>query len=59
MVEWGGHHGGWGGFGPPSCIVKKCPGMSAKQFDYRTKYLTLFQTTLQTLRSAKAMQCLL
>ena len=26
MVEWGGHHGGWGGFGPPSYIVKKCPG---------------------------------
>jgi hypothetical protein len=25
MVEWGGHHGGWGGFGPPSYIVKKCP----------------------------------
>ena len=27
MVEWGGHHGGWGGFGPPSYIVKKCPGI--------------------------------
>ena len=26
MVEWGGHHEGWGGFGPPSYIVKKCPG---------------------------------
>ena len=25
MVEWGGHHGDWGGFGPPSYIVKKCP----------------------------------
>ena len=25
MFEWGGHHGGWGGFGPPSYIVKKCP----------------------------------
>jgi hypothetical protein len=25
MVEWGGHLGGWGGFGPPSYIVKKCP----------------------------------
>jgi hypothetical protein len=30
MVEWGGHHGGWGGFGPPSYIVKKCPGMAIK-----------------------------
>ena len=27
MVEWGGHHGGWGGFGPPSYIVKKCPAV--------------------------------
>ena len=27
MVEWGGHHGGWGGFGPPSYIVKKCPDL--------------------------------
>ena len=27
MVEWGGHHGGWGGFGPPSYIVKKCPAI--------------------------------
>jgi predicted nucleic acid-binding Zn finger protein len=26
MVEWGSHHGGYGGFGPPSYIVKKCPG---------------------------------
>ena len=25
IVEWGGHHGDWGGFGPPSYIVKKCP----------------------------------
>ena len=26
MVEWGGHHGGWGGGAlPPSYIVKKCP----------------------------------
>jgi hypothetical protein len=25
MVEWGGNHGGWGGFGPSSYIVKKCP----------------------------------
>jgi hypothetical protein len=29
MVEWGGHHGGWGGFGPPSYIVKKCPEVLA------------------------------
>ena len=29
MVEWGGHHGGWGGFGPPSYIVKKCPDSSS------------------------------
>jgi hypothetical protein len=29
MVEWGGHHGGWGGFGPPSYIVKKCPALGA------------------------------
>jgi hypothetical protein len=27
MFEWGGHHGGWGGFGPPSYIVKKCPAL--------------------------------
>ena len=30
MVEWGGHHGGWGGFGPPSYIVKKCPARGRK-----------------------------
>jgi hypothetical protein len=30
MVEWGGHHGDWGGFGPPSYIVKKCPGLEPK-----------------------------
>jgi hypothetical protein len=30
MVEWGGHHGGWGGFGPPSYIVKKCPAMNGQ-----------------------------
>ena len=30
MVEWGGHHGGWGGFGPPSYIVKKCPAVNNK-----------------------------
>ena len=30
MVEWGGHHGGWGGFGPPSYIVKKCPAILMK-----------------------------
>ena len=30
MVEWGGHHGGWGGFGPPSYIVKKCPVHAVK-----------------------------
>jgi hypothetical protein len=29
MVEWGGHHGGWGGFGPPSYIVKKCPAVNS------------------------------
>jgi hypothetical protein len=28
MIEWGGHHGGWGGFGPPSYIVKKCPDLA-------------------------------
>ena len=33
MVEWGGHHGGWGGFGPPSYIVKKCPGVSSDSDD--------------------------
>jgi hypothetical protein len=30
MVEWGGGggaRGGGGGFGPPSYIVKKCPGV--------------------------------
>jgi hypothetical protein len=32
MVEWGGHHGGWGGFGPPSYIVKKCPAGSQTVF---------------------------
>ena len=32
MVEWGGHHGDWGGFGPPSYIVKKCPATFSQRF---------------------------
>jgi hypothetical protein len=35
MVEWGGHHGGWGSFAPPpSYIVKKCPGSIGQKYHH-------------------------
>jgi hypothetical protein len=49
MVEWGGHHGGWGGFGPPSYIVKKCPACNCDKNDHTWRQDSGYLTDKSTL----------
>ena len=51
MVEWWGHHGGWGDFGPPSYIVKNalqlfvipCSSLRLIPFTVAKKCSTLYR----------------
>ena len=53
MVEWGGHHGGWGGFGPPSYIVKKCPEFGYSEGKERLIFITNSQCDISHLSRAE------
>jgi hypothetical protein len=56
MVEWGGHHGGWGGALAPSYIVKKCLEESTPIYQNAQLDIVTLITNLRTLRMHRKSQ---